>query len=213
MSTVFDTTKCPQCGGVYTYNFNCNTQEEYGSCISCGRATSLLLRRDPETGAIDRDEDVYELADGLSFVISDYETDRFLYEKPLTEETTTEDIENFMWKKETEPLPSGKRNVFHNGEPLWVFKDLLGVEGGKLYHKRAVYLDTSMDGYGVVGYTHEKGQSTKHLTSLKKEDVLSFIEKSMAAGDNLAYVTWWNPEAKQLETLYGEMPTLEKFGL
>lgn len=211
MSTTFGTTKCPQCGGVYTYNFNCRTQEEYGSCISCGRSTSNLLKRDPETGDIDREEDTYKLGEDLCFIISDIETGEPVSSETLTKETTTADVENFMRKKDERSLLSGRRNVYYKGEPLWQYMDRIEIRDGYLLHKKAVYCDNSMDGYGMVGFAHEKGQYMKHLASQDREDVLSFIEKANAEGTPISYVTWWNPATRTLETLYGEPPMLENF--
>lgn len=36
MSSVVDYKKCPRCGGVMYYEFNCRTGEEYGICDRCG---------------------------------------------------------------------------------------------------------------------------------------------------------------------------------
>ncbi len=48
MSSVQDTTKCPQCGGHYVSDFNCRTQEEWRSCSSCGLHEEWKLERDAE---------------------------------------------------------------------------------------------------------------------------------------------------------------------
>lgn len=43
MSTVTDSEKCPQCGGVYMVDFDCRTFEEYKFCCRCGKSEDYFV--------------------------------------------------------------------------------------------------------------------------------------------------------------------------
>ena len=55
MSGYIDYEICPQCGGEYIIDFDCDTLEEYASCTRCGKMKTNLLLRD-NTGKVVLDE-------------------------------------------------------------------------------------------------------------------------------------------------------------
>ena len=46
MSGYIDYEICPRCGGDYIIDFDCDTLEEYDSCIRCGKMKRTVLLRD-----------------------------------------------------------------------------------------------------------------------------------------------------------------------
>lgn len=56
MSSVQGEKKCPKCGGVMFYDFDCNTTEEHRMCLRCGltQAWDLLWNED---GTVKKKED------------------------------------------------------------------------------------------------------------------------------------------------------------
>lgn len=56
MSSVQGAKKCPKCGGVMVYEFNCRTTEEYRTCLRCGYHQEWGLLRN-EDGTVKTDED------------------------------------------------------------------------------------------------------------------------------------------------------------
>ena len=55
MSSVVGYEKCPRCGGIFHYEFDCRSNEEWWFCNSCGRREGWHYERDKE-GKIIYDE-------------------------------------------------------------------------------------------------------------------------------------------------------------
>lgn len=103
MSSVQGEKKCPKCGGVMIYEFDCHTSEEDRCCLRCGFTQQWFLLRN-EDGTVKQDERGMWLGDysetvgyGAVYILAKNGCGySYALKEPLTEGEQQELIENYQ---------------------------------------------------------------------------------------------------------------------
>lgn len=100
MSSVQGYKRCPKCGGVIFYEFNCRTMEESRYCMRCGFKQRWFLQRNEDGSVVKNSEgkmimDYSEMV-GYGTAYLDYKKGfgaRYSLEQPLSDEAKKEFLE------------------------------------------------------------------------------------------------------------------------
>lgn len=115
MSIVENYEICPQCGGAYYVEFNCNTGEEYKFCERCGKMEQYVMIRDDDSNVV-LDENgapqyISETKDGCGsvlFVMNNGASTGFSLQEPFD----LEEVKAYFLKKLEDPNINKEKSYF-----------------------------------------------------------------------------------------------------
>jgi len=214
MSTSCSTEKCPKCGKESLFvDYDCRTGEYDTFCEFCGFGQHFSWIRD-ENFDIVREDKIYPLSE-VFLVVRNYNNDEFYLQKAVTEikgfntdmidcylnhcdgyrfDEYDEGINNFYWI-------SGEKveRLYSLGNELEVLDDKMIVHEIKIEFEE-------LGGFGhILFFTDTASEEIRFEENTTREAAIAVIEEvKNRSGVKEILATWYNPEIKEYEILYGE---------